>query len=60
MADIKIYFLKKEINKIKEDLNINLNEVKEDFKEEAKNNIENFIHFLDNALTSNKKIELFH
>ncbi|TXJ47071.1 tetratricopeptide repeat protein [Brachyspira pilosicoli] len=57
MADIKIYFLKKEINKIKENLNINLNEVKEDFKEEAKNNIENFIHFLDNALTSNKKID---
>ena len=57
MADIKIYFLKKEINKLKENLNINLNEVKEDLKEEAKKNIENFINFLDNALTSNKNTD---
>lgn len=57
MADIKIYFLKKEINKLKENLNINLNEVKEDLKEEAKKSIENFINFLDNALTSNKNAD---
>ena len=57
MADIKIYFLKKEINKLKENLNINLDEVKEDLKEEAKKSIENFINFLNNALTSNKNAD---
>ena len=57
MADIKIYFLKKEINKLKENLNINLNEVKENLKEEAKKSIENFINFLNNALTSNKNAD---
>ena len=57
MYKIEIYFLKKEINKIKENLNINLDEVKEELKEEAKNSIENFINFLDNALNSNKNAD---